>query len=378
VNRLRGAARVAALAVIALAVVGAPLSCASDERATVDTRAIESSKTLGTTHGPNGEPATPTSALRLTPSEVATVRAGHHTAALVWHENADFTTAVTAGARDEFEQLGIEVVAQTSANFDAAKQKADVETVEAKKPSVLLTLPVDPVVTASAFKAVAKQGTKIVLLSSVPRGMKYGRDYVNLVTDDLFQMGKRAADALAAAVGGKGTVGYFFHDANHYVTNQRDQAFLKTITSNYPNIEVVARRGIADPNEAQDQANATLLENPDLSGVYVTFAQPPGEGVLAALRANGNTKTRIVTLDLDEPLALDMAKGGNTFALISDKAYELGRAMAKSAAYGLLGKKAPAFVVAPALTITKSNLVDGYRESVHRKAPASVMNALGE
>jgi ribose transport system substrate-binding protein len=270
------------------------------------------------------------------------------------------------------------VVAQTSANFDAAKQKADVETVEAKKPSVLLTLPVDPVVTASAFKAAAKQGTKIVLLSSVPRGMKYGRDYVNLVTDDLFQMGKRAADALAAAVGGKGTVGYFFHDANHYVTNQRDQAFLKTITRNYPNIEVVAKRGIADPNTAQDQANATLLENPDLSGVYVTFAQPPGEGVLAALRANGNTKTRIVTLDLDEPLALDMAKGGNTFALISDKAYELGRAMAKSAAYGLLGKKAPAFVVAPALTITKSNLVDGYRESVHRKAPASVMNALGE
>ena len=132
-NRLCGAARVAALAVIAVAVVAAPLSCASDERATVDTRPIKSSKTLGTTHGPNGEKATPTSALRLTPSEVAKVRAGHHTAALVWHENADFTTAVTAGARDEFERLGIEVVAETSANFDAAKQKADIETVDAEE-----------------------------------------------------------------------------------------------------------------------------------------------------------------------------------------------------------------------------------------------------
>ena len=103
---------------------------------------------------------------------------------------------------------------------------------------------------------------------------------------------------------------YFFHDANHYVTNQRDQAFLKTITVNYPNIEVVAKRGIADPNKAQDEADAVLLENPDLSGVYVMFSQPPAEGVLAALRANGNTTTRIVSLDLDEPLALDMAKGG--------------------------------------------------------------------
>jgi ribose transport system substrate-binding protein len=373
-----GAVRLAAIVVVTLAMAGAPLSCTSDKRDVSDDRPIESSKALGVTRGPSGERAVPTSALELTSSEVAKLRAGGHTAALVWHENADFTTAVTAGARDELKQLGIEVIAQTSANFDAAKQKADIETVGAKKPSVLLTLPVDPVVTASAYKAVAKRGTKIVLLSIVPQGMKYGRDYVNLVTDDLFQMGKRAADALAAAVGDNGRVGYFFHDANHYVTNERDQAFLKTITGNYPNIKVVAKQGIADPNTAQDQANAILLKNPDLSGVYVTFAQPPAEGVLAALRANGNTTTKIVTLDLDEPLALDMAKGGNTFALIGDKAYQLGQAMAKSAAYGLLGKKAPGFVIAPAMTITRSNLVQGYRETLHRSPPASVMKALGK
>jgi len=136
--------------------------------------------------------------------------------------------------------------------------------------------------------------------------------------------------------------------------------------------------GIGDPNQAQDEANGVLVENPDLSGVYVTFSQPPGEGVLAALRANGNARTKIVSLDLDEPLALDMAKGGHTFALIADKPYDLGRAMAISAAYGLLGKKAPAFVVGPAMTVTKSNLVQGYRESLHRNPPASVMNALGK
>jgi ribose transport system substrate-binding protein len=52
--------------------------------------------------------------------------------------------------------------------------------------------------------------------------------------------------------------------------------------------------------------------------------------------------------------------------------------MAVSGAYGLLGKEAPAFVVAPAMTITRSNLVAGYRESLHRDPPASVMKALGE
>jgi ribose transport system substrate-binding protein len=370
-----GTARRSAI-VAALAVTIPACGPASDDRAAPSVPRIKSSKALGTTRGPNGERPTPTSALRLSSSEIAKVRAGRYTAALVWHEGSGFTSAVDAGVRDEFSVLGIKVVAETSANFDAARQKSDVETVQAKRPSVLLTLPVDPVVTASAYKAAARQGTKIVLLSSVPQGMKYGRDYVNLVTDDLFQMGKRAADALAAAIGGKGKIAYFFHDANHYVTNQRDQAFLRTITGNYPDIDVVAKSGIADPNRAQEVATATLLEHPDLAGGYVMFAQPPGEGVLAALRANGNRKTKLVTLDLDEPLALDMARGGQTFALIVDRAYDLGRAMAKSAAYGLLGKRAPPFVIGPALTITRSNLLQGYRESLHRSPPASIVKAL--
>jgi ribose transport system substrate-binding protein len=373
---IRGTARRSALVAALLLTIPA-CGPASEEPAASSVPRIKSSRALGTTRGPNGERPTPLSALRLTPSEIAKVRAGRYTAALVWHESSEFTGAVDAGVRDELGVLGIKVVAETSANFDAAKQKSDLETVQAKRPSVLLTLPVDPVVTASAYKAAARQGTKIVLLSSVPQGMKYGRDYVNLVTDDLFQMGKRAADALATAIGGKGKIAYFFHDANHFVTNQRDQAFLRTITGNYPDIDVVAKSGIADPNRAQEIATATLLEHPDLAGAYVMFAQPPGEDVLAALRANGNRKTKLVTLDLDEPLALDMARGGPTFALIVDRAYDLGRAMARSAAYGLLGKRAPPFVIVPALTITRSNLAQGYRESLHRGPPASIVKALG-
>jgi ribose transport system substrate-binding protein len=242
----------------------------------------------------------------------------------------------------------------------------------------MLTLPVDPVLTSAAYRQVSRQGTKIVLLSNLPRGLRQGRDYVNVVTDDLFDMGRRAADALAAAVRGKGEVGYFFRDANSFVANQRDEAFLKTITANYPRIKVAARQGIADPNKAEEQANGMLVKHRDLAGVYVTFSQPVGDGVLAALRGNGNATTKIVSLDLDEPLALDMARGGQTFALIADRAYELGRAMARSAAYGLLGKRAPPFVIVPALTITRSNLIRGYRESLNRAPPASVMRALAE
>jgi ribose transport system substrate-binding protein len=340
-----------------------------------DTSAIKSSKAVGKTTGPNGEQATPTSALKLSPDEIDEVKAGNYTAALTRHQSSDFTTAVTAGAKDEFAKLGIEVVATTNANFDPGKQKNDIETVLAKRPSVMLTLPVDPVTTASAYRAANRAGTKLVLLSNVPEGFSHGEDYVAVVTDDLFQMGKQAADALASAIGGEGKIAYFFHDASYYVTNQRDQAFKKTIEANYPDIEIVAEEGIADPNKAQDQANAVLAQNPDLDGIYVTFSQPPAEGALAALRNNGNSDTKLVSLDLDEPLALDMARGGNVAALVTDKAYELGQAMARAAAYGLLDKEAPPFIVAPATTVTKANLTEGYQQSLHVQPPASVLEA---
>ena len=90
---------------------------------------------LKPTKGPNGEDATPAKELVLTPEQEAKVKEGKFTVALVWHENSEWTNAANQGAKDEFKRLGIEVVAETNAGFDPAKQKNDVETVMAKKPT---------------------------------------------------------------------------------------------------------------------------------------------------------------------------------------------------------------------------------------------------
>ena len=331
--------------------------------------------TAGETAGPDGEKATATSALTLTDAEVAKLKDGKFTAALLWHTSSDFVNAVTAGSKDEFARLGVSVVAQTDAGFDAAKQKSDVETILAKKPSAILALPLDPVTSAEAFKPAVASGVKIVLLSNKPKDFTQGKDYVTIVTDDLYQMGKHAADAMAAAIGKKGKIAWIYHDAQYYVTNQRDNAFKTTIESDYPDIKIVAQQGITDPARAQDVAQAVLLQHANLDGIYVTWSEP-AEGVLAALRAAGNKHAKIVTLDLSEPVALDMVKGGNVAAIVADQAYELGRAMATAAGYGLLGKTAPAFVVAPVLTVSKANVAQGWQESLHREAPKSVLDAV--
>jgi len=326
------------------------------------------------TIGPSGETATPSASVTVPEDKVATLKQGGHKAALLWHDQSDFVNAVTAGANDEFARLGIEVVATTSAGFDAAKQRSDIETALAKDPDIILSLPLDPVTSAAAFAPAKADGVKLVFLSNLPKDYKHGADYAAIVTDDLFQMGKQAADALAKAMGNKGTVGWIFHDADYYVTNQRDNAFKTTIEKDHPDIKIVAEQGISDPARAEEIANAMLLQNPDLGGIYVTWAGP-AEGVLAALRANGNTTTKIVTLDLSEPIALDMVKGGNVAAIVADEAYELGRAMAAAGARALLGEETPPFVVAPAITATTENVGEAWQQSLHRDAPESVLNA---
>ena len=332
-------------------------------------------KTLTATVGPNGEKPTPVTDLALSDEEVAKLQAGHFTAAQLWHTNSQFVQAVQNGAAAEFGRLGINVVATTNANMDAGTQANQVQTAMAKNPNVIIGLPVDPTSAAAAFKPAVNAGTKLVFLSNVPKGYTYGKEYSSIVTDDLFDMGKRAAEALGKSLNGKGEIAMVFYNAQYYVTNQRDAAFRTTLQKEFPNIKIVAEQGFSDPSNATSIASALLTKHPKLAGIYTSWSQP-AEGVLSALRTVGNTSTKVVTLDLDDPVVVDMATGGATVAVVADKAFELGAGMADAAAYALLGKTAPPFAVAGALTITKDTIPQGYQDSLHSDVPPAVQKVL--
>jgi ribose transport system substrate-binding protein len=329
----------------------------------------------GVTKGPNGETPEPARSLTLTADEEAKIKAGNYTAALVWHEMSEYTNAVNSGAQDEFKRLGIAVVAQTDAGFDAARQKADVETVLAKKPSIILSLPVDPTTASSVYDPARAAGVKLAFVDNSPAGYVHDKDYVTIVSDDLFQMGNRAGIAMAEALGKKGKLGYIFHDADFYVTNQRDQAFKKTIEQDYPDMKIVAEQGIADTARSEEIAQALVTQHPDLDGIYVTWAEP-ALSVLAALRSAGNTHTKIVTLDLNEPAALDMVKGGNIAALVADEAYMIGVTAARAAAGSLAGHKTGPFLVVDSIAVTKDTVKVGWKASLNKDVPPAIADAI--
>src|SRR3954471_20348406 len=175
--------------------------------------------------GPDGVPATPASALLLSADEIASIHAGKHKAALLWHGGGDWVAAVNKGATDRFKELGVAVVATADAQYDPAKQANDIETALALQPSAILTLLLDPVQGAAALGPAVDKGVKVVLLSNPAKGFSAGKEYVGIVTDDIRGMGVAAAEMMADALGGKGEIGFIFHDANYFITKGSDKTF---------------------------------------------------------------------------------------------------------------------------------------------------------
>jgi ribose transport system substrate-binding protein len=328
--------------------------------------------------GPHGETAAPATAAELSSDEISKVKAKGATAAIVMHYGGnDWANAQVAGLKSEFGKLGIKVVAVTDANFKPDKQVSDLETVLIKKPDIIVSIPTDPVATASAYKAAAKSGAKLVFMDNVPNGMTAGKDYVSVVSADNYGNGVTSAHLMAKALGGKGEIGLIHHEADFFVTKQRYDGFKSTIEKDYPDIKIVDDKGIAGPDfagDAQNAANAMLTEHANLDGIWAVW-DVPAEGVMAAARSAGRTDLKIATEDLGTNVAIGLAKNQLVIGLGAQRPFDQGVAEAQLGAGSLIGKKAPPYVALSALPVEHSNVLEAWKQVYHSDPPSEVTDS---
>jgi len=329
--------------------------------------------------GPHGEdPASPSS-VSLTPQEIEKIKELKAKAAIVMHYSGnDWSQAQVAGLKAQFEKMGIEVVAVTDAGFKPEKQVADIETVLAQKPQIIVSIPTDPVSTAAAYQKASQQGVKLVFMDNVPKGLEAGKDYVSVVSADNYGNGVVAAHLMAKFLKGKGEIGVVYHAADFFVTRQRYEAFKNTIQKDYPDIKIVAEQGIGGPDFSGDgdkAASAMLTSNRNLNGIWVVW-DVPAEGVMSAARSAGKDALVITTIDLGLNVAIEIAQDGLVKGLGAQRPYDQGVTEALLAGYGLLGKPAPAYVALPALPVTRDNLLEAWKEVYHVDPPASIKDSM--
>jgi ribose transport system substrate-binding protein len=342
--------------------------------------ALEELQTTVLSTGPNDElPTAPTEVI-LTDEELAAVAEMGATAAIVMHYGGnDWSQAQIAGLRQTFDELGIEVISETDADFSAETQVADIENALVLDPSIIVSIPVDPVATAQAYQEAADQGVKIVFMDNVPQGFVAGENYVSSVSADNYGNGVASAHLMAQALEGQGDIGIIYHDADFFVTRQRYDAFKKTIEENYPDINIAEEQGIVGPDfagQAETAAAAFLTRNPDLDGIWAVW-DVPAEGVMSAARTAGREDLVITTIDLGLNVALEIAKGGLVYGLGAQRPFDQGVNEAKLAAYGLLGKEAPPYVALNALPVTKDNILEAWETVYHAPPPDELVAAAG-
>jgi ribose transport system substrate-binding protein len=328
--------------------------------------------------GPHGEAAQSASTVTLSAAEIAQVKAMNAKAAIVMHYSGDdWSSAQIAGLRSEFGVLGITVAATTDANFSAATQVSDIETVMTLKPQIIVSIPTDPAATASAYMKAAAAGIKLVFMDNVPNGMTAGKDYVADVSADNPGNGIVSAHLMAQALGCKGKIGLIFHDADFFVTKQRYDGFKQTIAADYPNIQIVDEKGVTGSDfagQAQTAAAAMLTQHSDLNGIWAVW-DVPAEGVMAAARAAGRTDLVITTEDLGKNVAIALAQNSLVKGLGAQRPFDQGVTEAMLAAYGLLGKTAPSYVALPSLAVNHDNVLQAWQDVYHAPAPAEVTSS---
>lgn len=331
--------------------------------------------------GPHGESPEPASAADLTADEVTKVNTLGATAAIVMHYGGnDWANAQIAGLKTRFAELGIKVVAVTDANFDAGQQVSDIETVMAKKPSIIVSIPTDPVATAAAYKQAADAGIKLVFMDNAPTGLAAGKDYVSVVSSDNYGNGVVSAHLMAKALNGKGKIALIYHEADFFVTQQRYDGFKKTIQSDYPDIKIIEERGIAGPDfagDAQKVTDALLTQNADLAGIWGVW-DVPAEGIMAAARSAGRTDLKIATQDLGTNVAIALAQKDMVIGLGAQLPYDQGVAEANLAAGSLIGKTAPAYVAVSALPVTHDNVLEAWKTVYHVDAPKNLTDSFAK
>lgn len=323
--------------------------------------------------GPNGEKPGTEADVALTSEELEKVKSSKFKVAIAMQTmDIDFSKVLVAGMKSAFDEAGVEVIAITDAGWKPEKQIADIENLIQLKPDAILSVPSDGVATAATYAKVSKAGIKLGLFDTIPKGLKYPEDYQAGVGPDAAGLGQIAAQLLATRIPQGGTIGLVAFNIDLWAANERERAAKAWLETNRPDI-VIKRAGFQNPAQVGQITSDFLTANPDVGGIWTTF-DGPGLEAISAMRGMGVVLPS-ATADLGGQISFEIAQNSGVIGVGAQRLTNQGRALAHGMMKVLLGGTAPSFVAVPALTVTKENLMEGYKLVWNQDPPDALVKA---
>src|SRR5688572_6214046 len=210
--------------------------------------------------------------------------------------NNPWRIAETKSMQDIAESCGWQLV-YTDAAGSAAKQVADVDSMIAQGVDVIFLPPREEQPLLPAVMRAKQAGIPVFLIdrSVDPNVAKAGEDYVTFIGSDFVDQGRRAAEWLVEATGGKGTIIELEGTTGSSPANDRKKGFDEVIAK-HPDMKIVASQTGDFARDKGRTVMETLLQaHPDATAVYA-HNDEMAIGAIQALEAAGRKPGQDITV----------------------------------------------------------------------------------
>ena len=244
---------------------------------------------------------------------------------------------------DEAAKHGYDVMV-TSAEFDPAKQRTQVQDFIVKKVAAIILTPANSKAVGSAIKEANEAGIP-VFTADIASLAEDAKVVCHIATDN-YAGGRQAAQAMIAALGNTGKVAIIDHPEVESVI-LRTKGFREELRESGSALEVVgAWPGKGSKDEAFKVAQDVLTRYPDLDGIFA-INDPSALGACAAVEKEGRTG-KIVIVGFDgQPEGKQAILEGRIYADPIQFPDQIGRQTVETIMKYLEGEQVPTEILIP-------------------------------
>ncbi|WP_031082278.1 ABC transporter substrate-binding protein [Streptomyces sp. NRRL WC-3549] len=210
-----------------------------------------------------------------------------------------FRIAETQSIKDEAAKVGVKKLLTTNAQSQLSKQISDIQDMLSQGAQFLIVAPLNSDGLEPALKAAAAKKVPVLTIDRKVNSTAC-KDYVAFLGSDFVEQGKRAADAMIKATGGKAKVAILLGASGNNVTTDRTKGFVDQIKAEAPGIEIVAQQtGEFARDKGQQVMEQLLQSKPGIDAVYAENDEM-GLGAVTAIKAAGKKPgkdVKVVSVD---------------------------------------------------------------------------------
>ena len=274
-----------------------------------------------------------------------------------------FYVTMHHGAEAAAKAVGVNLIYQGAAEWNATLQVPIIDAIIAKKPNAILIAPNDKTQLIEPLRKAHDAGIAIVCVDTfIGTGVfQTGAGDVDFpisyVASDNVLGGRMAARALAKAIGEKGKVYVSSVKPGISTTDQREEGF-KLEMANYKGVEILDTQfNDDDANKAAAQVQAVIGRVPDLAGVFGANLFSASGSANGITQAGKGGKIKIAAFDAPESIVAQLKDG--TFELtIAQHPAEIGYFGFMAAYAFVTGNPVPTAIGTGFSVMTKDNIDD--------------------